>query len=89
MKCLNVTPHVAQNTKNRQSAIDDRTTRHAGYPISQKKRKRVDEIFGWLKTVAFLRKARHRGTGRVGWMLTFGVAVYNLVKMRNMMEAAT
>ena len=84
---LNVTPHVAQNTKNRASAIDDRTTRHAGYPISQRKRKRVEEIFGWLKTVGFLRKTRHRGTDRVGWMFTFGVAVYNLVRMRNMMEA--
>jgi hypothetical protein len=84
---LNVTPHVAQSTKNRASAIDDRTTHHAGYPISQRKRKRVEEIFGWLKTVGFLRKTRHRGTDRVGWMFTFGVDVYNRVRMRNMMEA--
>jgi len=83
----NVTPHVAQNDKNRASAIDDRTTRHTGYLISQRKRKRVEEIFGWLKTVALLRKTRHRGLARVGWMFTFGVAVYNLVRMRNMMEA--
>jgi len=86
-RIINVTPHVAQNTKNRSSAIDNRTTRHTGYPVSQKKRKRVEEIFGWLKTVGFLRKTRHRGTDRVGWMFTFGVAVYNLVRMRNMMEA--
>ena len=84
---MHATPHVAQNTKNRKSAIDDRTTRHAGYPISQKKRKRVEEIFGWMKTVGMLRKTRHRGTDRVGWMFTFGVAVYNLVRMRNLMEA--
>jgi transposase len=86
-RSIDVTPHVAQNTKNRASAIDSRTTRHAGYPISQRKRKRVEEIFGWLKTVGFLRKTRHRGTARVGWMFTFGVAVYNLVRMRNLMEA--
>ena len=86
-RSIGVTPHVAQNTKNRASAIDNRTTRHAGYPISQRKRKRVEEIFGWLKTVGFLRKTRHRGTNRVGWMFTFGVAVYNLVRMRNLMEA--
>jgi transposase len=86
-RCLGVTPHVAQNTKNRASAIDDRTTRHGGYPISQRKRKRVEEIFGWLKTVGMLRKTRHRGTARVAWMFTFGVAVYNLVRMRNLMEA--
>lgn len=84
---MGVTPHIAQNTKNRASAIDNRTTRHAGYPISQRKRKRVEEIFGWLKTVGMLRKTRHRGTDRVGWMFTFGVAVYNLVRMRNLMEA--
>jgi hypothetical protein len=86
-RALEVTPHVAQNMKNRSSAIDNRTTRHAGYPISQRKRKRVEEIFGWMKTVGMLRKTRHRGTARVGWIFTFGVAVYNLVRMRNLMEA--
>jgi transposase len=87
LRSLGVTPHVAQNNRSRASAIDDRTTRHAGYPISQRKRKRVEEIFGWMKTVGMLRKTRHRGTDRVGWMFTFGVAVYNLVRMRNLMEA--
>ena len=82
-----VTPHVAQNNKNRRSAIDQRTTRHPGYAVSQRKRKRVEEIFGWLKTVGMLRKTRHRGVDRVGWMFTFGVAAYNLVRMRNLMEA--
>jgi transposase len=86
-RSMGATPHVAQNTKNRASAIDERTTRHAGYPISQRKRKRVEEIFGWMKTIGMLHKTRHRGTDRVGWMFTFGVAVYNLVRMRNLMEA--
>ncbi len=82
----NVTPHVAQNDQGRASAIDERTTRHAGYLVSQRKRKRVEEIFGWMKTVGMLRKTRHRGVARVGWMFTFGLAVYNLVRMRNLME---
>jgi hypothetical protein len=63
---LRVTPHVAQHTTGRSSAIDGRTTRHPGYAISQQKRKLVEEIFGWLKTVGLLRKARHRGVARVG-----------------------
>src|SRR4029453_15862153 len=63
-----VTPHVAQNTSNRSSAIDGRTTRTAGYAVSQKKRQRVEEIFGWMKTVGVMRKTRHQGVERVGWM---------------------
>jgi transposase len=85
---LNVTPHVAQNNKRRRSAIDKRTTRHAGYQISQQKRKRVEEVFGWLKTVGGFRKLRHRGLDRVEWMFTFAVAAYNLVRLRNL-EPAT
>jgi transposase len=84
---LGVTPHVAQNDTNRRSAIDGRTTHHAGYALSQQKRKRIEEIFGWLKTVGGLRKLRHRGHKRVTWMFTFAVAVYNLVRIRNL-EAA-
>lgn len=81
-----VTPHVAQNQHERRtSAIDERTTRHEGYGISQ--RKRVEEIFGWIKTVAGLRKTRHRGKRRVGWMFTFAAAAYNLVRMRNLAQA--
>ena len=68
-------PHVAQNTTHRRSAIDGRTTRHPGYAVSQQKRKLVEEIFGWLKTIALLRKTRHRGVRRVGWMFTFAAAV--------------
>jgi IS5 family transposase len=82
-----VTPQVAQNTSNRSSAIDGRTTRHAGYAVSQKKRKRVEEIFGWMKTVGVMRKTRHQGVERVGWMFRFTAAAYNLIRMRNLAEA--
>jgi transposase len=85
-RALQVTPHVAQNVSGRTSAIDGRTTRHPGYAVSQTKRKRVEEIFGWLKTVGLMRKLRHRGTARVGWMFIFTTAVYNLVRMRNLAE---
>jgi transposase len=84
LRDLNITPHVAQNTSNRSSTIDGRTTRHAGYAVSQRKRKRVEEIFGWIKTVGLMRKTRHRGLARVGWMFTFTAAVYNLVRIRNL-----
>jgi transposase len=84
LRDLNATPHVAQNTTQRSSAIDGRTTRHAGYARSQHKRKRVEEIFGWIKTVGLMRKTRHRGLARVGWMFTFTAAVYNLVRIRNL-----
>ena len=83
------TPHVAQNTTRRGgSALDGRTTRHAGYALSQRVRKRVEEIFGWLKTVGGMRKTRFRGTGRVGWMFTWALAAYNLVRMRNLLQEA-
>lgn len=85
LRGLKVTPHVAQNTTNRRSAIDERTTRHEGYAVSQRKRKRVEEVFGWLKTIALQRKTRFRGPDRVGWMFTFAAAAYNLVRMRNLM----
>ena len=82
---LGVTPHVAQNhARAGGSAIDARTTRHAGYRISQRKRKRIEECFGWLKTVAGLRKVRHRGVCKVDWIFTFACAAYNLVRMRNL-----
>ena len=84
LRGLAVTPHVAQNTTHRASAIDGRTTRHVGYLVSQRERKRIEEIFGWLKQIGLLRKTRHRGVARVGWMFTFGLAVYNLVRMRNL-----
>jgi len=85
---LNVTPHVAQNTSQRRSAVDERTTRHAGYGVSQRRRKRVEEVFGWMKSIALMRKTRFRGPDRVGWMFTFAAAAYNLVRMRNLALAA-
>ena len=86
LRLLEVTPHVAQNTSNRSSAIDGRTTRHAGYEVSQRKRKRIEEIFGWLKTVGLLRKrATAAETRRAG--SSSSPAVYNLVRIRNLAEA--
>jgi transposase len=86
---MKVTPHVAQNTKRSGgSAIDERTTRHAGYAISQRKRKRIEESFGWLKTIALMRKVRHRGIFKVGWVFTFAAAAYNLVRMRNLLVSS-
>jgi transposase len=84
---LAVTPHVAQNTTVRRSRIDARTTRHPGYAESQKKRKRVEEVFGWMKTVGLMRKTRHRGRPKVDWVFTFTAAAYNLVRMRNLLVA--
>jgi transposase len=84
---LNVTPHVAQNNTRRRSAIDKRTVRHPGYTVSQRMRKRIEEIFGWIKTVGNLSQTRHRGRERVAWMFTFTVAAYNLMRMRNLLEA--
>ena len=83
---MKVTPHVAQNTKRSGgSAIDERTTRHPGYKISQQKRKRIEEVFGWMKTVGMLCKTRHRGLFRVRWVFTFTAAAYNLVRMGNLL----
>ena len=79
-----VTPHLARKPS---SIIDARTTCHPGYAISQRKRKRIEEIYGWLKTVGGLRKTRHRGLAKVGWMFTFALAAYNLVRMRNLLPA--
>ena len=82
---LRVVPHLAQNDQRRGgSAIDGRTTRHSSYAVSQRKRKRIEECFGWLKTIALMRKVRHRGVGKVHWIFTFACAAYNLVRMRNL-----
>jgi hypothetical protein len=89
MRGMNVTPHVSQNTKRSGgSAIDGRTTRHEGYQVSQRKRKRIEEVFGWIKTVGVLRKTRHRGLETVRWVFTFTATAYNLVRMRNLMSLA-
>lgn len=91
MRELNVTPHVTQNTtkKGRRSAIDGRTTRHASYAASQKFRKRIEEVFGWLKTVGLFRKTRYRGVRKIDWHFTLAVTAYNLVRMRNLGICAT
>jgi len=82
---MNVTPHVAQNmARAGGSAIDARTTRHTGYAVSQKKRKRIEECFGWMKDIALLRKLKHRGLFKVAWIFTFAAAAYNLVRMRKL-----
>ena len=83
-----VTPHVAQNTTNRRSAIDRRTTRHPGYAVSGRIRKRIEEVFGWTKATAGLRKTRPRGLACVGWMFTLTATAYNLVRLPKLVGAA-
>jgi hypothetical protein len=78
---MTVTPHVAQNTSGRSSAIDGRTTRHGGYAVSQHIRKRIEEAFGWIKTLAGQEKIRFRGVSRVGFAFTFAAAAYNLMRL--------
>src|SRR5215204_5006870 len=87
LRALNVTPHVAQNTSGRRSAIDARTTRHPGYAASLRVRKRIEEAFGWIKTVGGLRKTRHRGTARVGWLFMLTAAACNLVRLPKLLAA--
>lgn len=85
LRSMMVTPHVTQNTSGRSSAIDGRTTRHGGYAVSLRIRKRIEETFGWIKTVAGQRKTRFRGLERVGWAFTFAAAAYNLVRLPKLM----
>src|SRR5262245_34062802 len=87
LRYMAVTPHVAQHTTHRRSAIDERTTRHAGYEVSQRKRKLVEQIFGWLKTIGGLRKLRHRGGALVEWIFTFTAAAYNIARLRRLLPA--
>jgi len=89
LRAMKVTPHVAQNTSGRTSAIDARTTRHAGYAISQRIRKRIEEGFGWIKTIAGQEKTKFRGRDRVGWSFTFAAAAYNLVRLPKLMATPT
>jgi IS5 family transposase len=88
MRSMNATPHVSQNDTNRRSAIDGRTTRHEGYRISQRKRKRIEEVFGWGKVVGTIRKVKVRGLARVSGLFTFAAAAYNLVRIRNILANA-
>jgi transposase len=88
LRSMKVTPHVAQNTSKRRSAIDRRTTRHPGYVVSQRIRKRIEEAFGWIKTIAGQEKTRFRGVDRVGWAFTFAAAAYNLVRLPKLLAEA-
>jgi transposase len=87
LRAMHVTPHIAQHTTGRRSAIDARTTRHPGYAISQQKRKLVEQGFGWMKTIGGLRKLRHRGGALVTWVFTFTAAAYNIVRLRRLLDA--
>jgi IS5 family transposase len=87
LRTLNVRPHVAQNISNRRSAIDGRTTRHASYAASIRARKRIEEAFGWIKTIAGLRKAKLRGLAKVDWIFTFAAAAYNLIRLPKLIAA--
>ena len=88
LRVMNITPHLAQNTTKRRSAVDERTTRHAGYGVSQRKRKRVEQSFGWMKMIGMLKKVKLRGIDEVGWLFTFTGAAYNLCQLRNLMARA-
>jgi len=88
LRSMNATPHVAQNTNGRSSAIDGRTTRHAGYGVSQRIRKRIEEAFGWIKKVGGQERTKFRGRGRVGWAFTFAAAAYNLARLPKLMGAS-
>src|ERR1022692_4349528 len=83
---INVTPHIARNTT-RRSAIDGRTTRHPGYTVSQRIRKRIEEGFGWMKTIAGLRKTKYRGLEKVAWAFTLAAAAYNLIRLPKLIGA--
>jgi transposase len=89
LRSMKVTPHVAQNTSGRSSAIDGRTTRHGGYAASQRIRKRIEEAFGWIKIIAGQEKTKFRGRERVGWAFTFAAAAYNLTRLPKLMAAPT
>jgi transposase len=89
MRELGVTPHVAQNTSRRESAIDARTTRHPGYRLSQVVRKAVEHPFGWIKAAAGMWQVKVRGKQRVRWAFTFGMAAFNLIRMRNLLAEAS
>lgn len=90
LRSLKVTPHVAANTERRGgSAIDARTTRHSGYNVSLKFRKRIEEAFGWMKTIGNIRKIKYRGVPKISWHFILTASAYNLVRMRNLGVAAT
>ena len=87
LRQMNVTPHIAQNDTNRRSAIDARTTRHAGYRISQQKRKRIEEPFGWGKTIGGLARPMLRGAERLAFKFTSTMAAYDLIRLPKLLAA--
>jgi hypothetical protein len=89
LRSMNATPHVAQNTNGRTSAVDGRTTRHVGYAVSQRIRKRIEEAFGWMKTIGGQEKTKFRGRDRVGWAFTFAAAAYNLARLPKLIAEPT
>jgi transposase len=88
LRSMNATPHVTQSMNGRSSAIDGRTTRHSGYAVSQRIRKRIEEAFGWIKTIAGQERSKFRGRERVGWAFTFAAAAYNLARLPKLLEAS-
>jgi hypothetical protein len=88
LRSMKVTPHVAQNTSGLSSAIDGRTTRHVGYAVSQRIRKRIEEAFGWIKMVAGLEQTKFRGCDRVGWAFSFAATAYNLTRLPKLLAAS-
>ena len=93
LRARSVSPHIAIDGhvrvtgKPRKTSVDGRVTRHSGYSVSQRCRKRIEEVFGWIKSSAGFRKTRHRGTERVGWMFTLNAAAYNLVRLPKLLGA--
>jgi transposase len=88
LRSLKITPHIAANNEHRRSSIDGRTMRHEGYQVSQRLRKRIEECFGWMKTIGSIRKTKFRGRERVDWQFTMTAAVYNLTRIRNLTWSA-
>jgi hypothetical protein len=88
LRAMNVRPHVAQNNSRRRSGIDRRTTHHPGYTVSQRIRKRIEEAFGWMKTIAGQRKTKFRGIERVGWSFAFAAAAYNRLRLPKLIRAS-
>jgi len=89
LRSIRVTPHVVQNLSGRRSAIDGRTTRHAGYGVSLRIRKQIEEAFGWIKTNAGQDKTKFRGRDRVGWAFTFAAAACDLVRLPKLMAVSS
>lgn len=89
LRSMKVTPHVTQNANGRRSAIDGHTTRHGGYAVSLRIRKRIEEAFGWIKTVAGQDKTKFRGRDRVGWAFTLAAAAYDLVRLPKLLAVST